>query len=40
MSYQRALVTNPDHYVSTVVCLILAASAVALVVGIVAGLGF
>jgi hypothetical protein len=40
MNTQRAHVTNPDHYISTVIISILVACIGALVFGFVAGQGF
>jgi hypothetical protein len=40
MRSRRAHVTNPDHYVSRVISLILAASLAALIFGLVAARGF
>jgi hypothetical protein len=39
MISQDAPVTNPNHYVSTVILLILVASVAALVLGLLAGTG-
>jgi hypothetical protein len=40
MSTQRARVTNPDHYIASVVLVILMACLGALVFGFLAGRGF